>query len=497
MSGREHLSRMSLREKCAQRVFCDFRFDDPDYDRVMHLVKKVGVGGVCLFGGTVFDVAPLVNSLQRVSKLPLLVAADYENGPGEHVSGATRFPSNLALGAAGSAELAQAKGRLTAREAQALGVRWVLAPVVDVNANPRNPVIDTRSFGDDPAAVTALARAFLAGLREMKAMGCLKHFPGHGGVAVDSHLELPVLERDLEALRASDLRPFAELAGEAEAVMTGHLRVPAIDPDAPASLSARATEGLLRGELGFGGLVATDALRMGAVEKFCPEPEAVERSALAGADVILYPGDPERAVDVLERLVTEGKLGDQAVYRSVERILAAKQKHGLFGERISDQSRVEQVVGAPSHRAAAARMAEQAVTLVRGSGRVPEAVSLLAVKDEGERGDTGVFERELAARARIEEGAGTLVAAVFFRPRAYSGRAELDPASVAAVRERAARHRETIVVAFGTPTLLRQMPEGSAFVAAYGSDEASQRAAARALAGEIPFAGKLPLNLGV
>jgi beta-N-acetylhexosaminidase len=387
----------------------------------------------------------------------------------------------MAIGAGGQDELAQVKGRLTAREAVALGVRWVLAPVADLNTNPRNPVIGTRSFGDDPAAAIRLARAFLAGLREMRVLGCLKHFPGHGDVAVDSHLEL--------AQGNGDLRPFTELAREADAVMTAHLRVPSIDPDVPASLSARATEGLLRGELGFQGLVATDALVMGGIAKFCPESEAVERAALAGADVLLMPGDPEKAVDVLERAVTDGKLSDAALYRSVERILDAKQKLGLFGERITDQSRVEQVVGAPSHRAAARRMAEQAMTLVRGSGKLPPAVSFLSV------GETAAFADELASRTRIEEAAETCVVAVSFRPRAYSGKGELDPESVAAIRERLARHREGIVVALGSPYVAGQVPESAGFVAAYGADEASQRAAARALAGEIPFPGKVPVRL--
>jgi hypothetical protein len=379
---------MSLREKCAQMVFCDFRFADPDYERVIHLVKKVGLGGVRLSGGSLFDVAPLSNSLQRVAKLPLLVAADYGDGAGSQVSGATAFPPAAAIDAAGSEELAQAKGRLTAREAGAMGVRWVLGSGV----SPR------------------FARAYLAGLHEMRAMGCL------GGV------------------------PDAELAREADGVAAA----PGLDLDR------------LRGELGFGGLVVGE-----------------------GGDVLLGSADPEQAVDGLERAVTEGRLSDAAVYRSVERILAAKQKLGLFGERLADQSRVEQVVGAASHRAAAQRMAEAAVTLVRGSGRLPAAVSLLGAAG------AELFERELGSRVRIEEDAGTCVAALVAQ----------DEEALARVRERAARHGELVVVALGPPSALGRI-ESAGAVTTYGADEASQRAAARALAGEIPFPGRLPVNLG-
>lgn len=492
----KHLERMTLREKCAQMVFIDFRFEEPDFDRTMHLVKKDGVGGVCLFGGSIFDEAPLVNSLQRGAKFPLLMASDFENGAGHQVSGATVFPPNLAVGATGSEELAQSKGRLTAREARALGVRWVLAPVVDVNANPENPVINTRSFGDDPALVTRLAAAFVKGLHEMKALACAKHFPGHGDVAADSHLELPVVEASLERLRERDLKPFAELAADLDGIMTGHLRVPAIDPEAPASLSRAATT-LLREGLKFEGLICTDALMMGGIAKHCSEDEAVVRAAQAGADVLLYPVDPAKAVATLEAAVKSGRLDEKAVDRAAERILAAKERLGLFRDRMTDQSAVEQVVGSAAHRAAAQRIAEAAVTLVRGSGRVGPAAAVVRISDRGSKGDFSVFEKELAGRVKIEDGAESGVVAVFFRPRAFAGVRGLDEAAVARVREAQKRYRDLTVVSFGSPYVLRQFPEVPGYVCAYGEDEHSQRAAARALAGEIEYRGKLPVVLGV
>jgi len=485
----KHLARMTLREKVAQMVFIDFRFDEADYERTVRLVKKEGVGGVCLFGGSVFDVPGLVNSLQRVAKFPLLVAADYENGAGHHVAGATVFPTNMAVGATGSEELAQLKGRHTGLEARALGVRWVLAPVVDVNSNPLNPVINTRSFGDDPAIVAGLSRAFFKGLHSVGTLGCAKHFPGHGGVAADSHLELPGIEE------TPDLRPFAELAGEADAVMTGHLRVKSVDAESPASLSRAVTHGLLRGELKFDGLVTTDALMMGGVTKFCAEGDAVRRAAQAGADVLLYPGDPDLAIHALEEAVKGGQLAEAAVDRAVERILAAKDRLGLFAERLTDVASVELTVGGMAPRAAAQRIAEAAVTLVRGSGRIGERTAFFKLQDDGAGGDLTVFETELAKRATLSDDAGTCVIAVYFRPRAYAGKTGLEEAQVERIREAQKRYKDVVVVSFGSPYVLRQFPDVGGFVCAYGEDLFSQRAAAKALTGSIEYKGRLPVRL--
>lgn len=491
----KHITRMTLREKCAQMVFADFRFEEPDYERVVNLVKKEGVGGLCLFGGSRFDVTPFVNSMQRVAKVPLLVASDFENGAGQQISGATVFPPNMAVGATGSEELAQLKGRHTGLEARVLGVPWVLAPVVDLNVNPLNPVINTRSFGEEAGLGVRLARAFVRGVHAAGALACAKHFPGHGDVSTDSHLELPVLEQSRERLRETELRAYAELAAEVDGVMTGHLLVKAIDPDAPASLSREVTAGLLRRDLKFEGLVCTDALMMGGIARFCSDAEAVERAARAGADVLLYPREPEKAAGVLEEAVKAGRLAEADVDRSVDRILAAKERVGLFGERIADVSGVERVVGNEAHRAGAQRIADAAVSLVRGEGRVDGRVAVVRVSDEGGRADAGVFERELGAKATLAEDAEACVVAVFFRPRAFSGKTALDEPLVQKVREAQRRYPRVLVVSFGSPYVIRQFPDVGGYVCAWGEDEFSQRAAARALLGDIPYRGRVPVSL--
>ncbi len=408
----QHLSRMTLREKVAQRVMIDFRFDDADYERTMRLVKREGIGGVRLSGGSVFETPSFVNSLQKVAKFPLLVAADYEDGAGTQVSGATVFPPSLAVGATGSEELAQLKGRHTGLEARALGVRWVLAPSVAPG-----------SFGADPALVARLAKAYMGGLLSVGALPCAKRFPDG---------------------------PFAEIGPAAPAVMTG------------AEFSAESGGGVLRGDLDFGGLVCTDLAATPT------ERESVELVARGGADVFLAPGDPDLAILALEDAVKAGRLGEAAVDRAAERILSAKDRLGLFGDRMTDVASAETIVGGMMARAAAQRIAEAAVTLLHGKGRVDGPVAIL--------GGPPLFEAELAKRRTVTEAAETCILA--------------DPSRLAEARE---RFREIVIVLFGPP---RAVAGVAGLVCAYGIDPASQRAAAKALAGEIEYRGRLPVEVG-
>jgi beta-glucosidase-like glycosyl hydrolase len=366
----KHLSRMTLREKVAQMVVIDFRFDDADYDRTMRLVKSEGVGGIHLSGGSIFEMPSLVNSLQKVAKFPLLVAADYEDGAGEQVSGATRFPPNLALGATGSEELAQLKGRHAGIEARALGVRWILAPSVAPG-----------SFGDDPALVSRLARAYMGGLLSVGSLPCARRFPDG---------------------------PFTELASVASAVMTG------------AEFTAESGGGILRGDLEFGGLICSD------VAAAQTERGAVELAVRGGVDLFLAPGDPDLVILALEEAVRAERLAEAAIDRSVDRILSAKDRLGLFGDRMTDVGSVESVVGGMMARAAAQRIAEAAVTLVHGVGRVTGPVAVL--------GGPPVFKAELARRRTISEAAETCIL--------------VDPARLAEAR---GRFRELVVVQFGPP----------------------------------------------
>ncbi|MHB0995386.1 MAG: glycoside hydrolase family 3 N-terminal domain-containing protein, partial [Elusimicrobiales bacterium] len=294
--------------KLARLICPEYRFGTTDPDYALRLVE-LGVGGFCFYGGKAEEAFESSRALKAASETPLLIAADYENGPGQWVKGATELPTNMAIGASGSEHLARRKGGITALEAKALGVDWVFAPVVDLASRPDNPIVNVRSFGSDPALVTRLAGDFLSGLRSQGALSCLKHFPGHGGTAADSHRELPVLEKSLHELEESDLRPFAALAAQADAVMAGHLSVPSLDASAPASLSKEILGGLLRGRLRYPGLVLTDALNMKAIDD---EGRAGVKAFLAGADLLLCPGDPFALHAALVRAANDGLITSAA-----------------------------------------------------------------------------------------------------------------------------------------------------------------------------------------
>ena len=470
--------KLSPREKVAQMVCADFRFPLPDYDRITAAVKA-GVGGVCLFGGSVFETASFVNGLQNLAKFPLLVASDYENGAGQQVVGATVIPSNMAVGATGSEALAELKGRVTAREAKALGVPWVLAPVLDLQVRADNPIVNTRSFGGDAALAARLGRAFAKGVRDEGGLACAKHFPGHGDVSTDSHLELPVLETTAP-------EPFR---GDYDSIMVAHLVVKSVDPDRPATFSSKVIDGLLRRDLRFDGLVVTDALMMGAITKTCDPDEAVVRAAEAGNDILLYPVDPLAAIDALEKALASGRLDERRIDRSVERVLAAKKKCGLNENRIADPGGVERIVGCDEHHKAADRIAEASVTKLRGEFPIRKA-RLEVASDGGS--DLAVFRAELERREMLGDS-DTGIIALGAMARAFRGRIGIDPEAVAKARARLGTKR-IVAVSFGSPYVHRDVASDAA-MCVYDEGDASQRAAARALAGEIPMPGRVPVTL--
>lgn len=304
MSAQQHVSRMTLREKCAQMVFFEHRFGQDDPDRTSDLVRKEGVGGMVLVGGSKFDLPGFVNWAQKVAKFPVLFVGDYEDGAGTQVAGATAYPPAAAIAATGSADFAQTKARHAGLEARALGVRMTLGPT----------------------AAAPLARAAVDGFHYSKLAVCLKGFPGPG---------------------------VAELAPEADAILVGGAVAPELDEEQPVCLSRAAVLGTLRRELRFEGLIVTDAL-----SALGEGADLVERAANAGVDVLLCPGDPGKTIDALEAGARDKRIAEATIDRAVTRLLLRKERLGLFADRVIDVARVEQVVGAAAHRAASQRMAE-------------------------------------------------------------------------------------------------------------------------------------------
>ena len=360
----------------------------------MALVREHHVGGMHVFGarrgrpdvllnptysrtvlGQPLAAASLLNRLQAAAKIPLLVTSDFETGVGFRMEGATNFPRAMAFGAAGDPRLAFEAGRITAVEARAIGIHVNFAPVVDVNNNPRNPVINTRSFGEDPATVGRLAAAYIEGLAAGGMIAAVKHFPGHGDTDVDSHLDLPVIRHPRERLEAVELPPFrAGIAAGAGGVMTAHVALPALDPDArrPATFSEPMARGLLRDELGFEGLVFTDSMRMRAITRMLPPAPAAARAVAAGHDVVLDSRDDRAALAGVGAAVADGTIGSAQLDASVRRILEAKARLGLHrGSRV-DLDALPELVGTRAHRAVARAVSERSITLIRdATGDVP------------------------------------------------------------------------------------------------------------------------------
>src|SRR3954453_11223010 len=377
------LKKLTADEKIGQLIVPSFESnflstDSDTFDTLSRLGREYHVGGFHGFGASVpappvlltagygtvilgqpFSAAFLINRLQSLSAVPLLNTADFETGVGFRIFGATAFPRQMAMGAIPGAEglrLVREEARITAIESRALGVQVNFAPVADVNNNARNPVINIRSYGEDPDRVAALVGAYVAGARDGRMIATIKHFPGHGDTDVDSHLGLPVISFDRARLDAIELPPFRRgVAQGAEAVMAAHIVLPALDPppSVPATFSRPILHDLLRTEIGFGGLVYTDSMSMDAVARMVDPAEGAVRALAAGADQVLHSPDPIAAFSGIKAAVGSGRLTGAQVDASVERVLRAKAAVGLHASRVIDLDAVPALVGGRAHEATA------------------------------------------------------------------------------------------------------------------------------------------------
>lgn len=337
-------TQLSLEEQIAQMIVvrasgCLFdhqiRFPqwEPSNETLRYWLESLSLGGVILLGGTAAEIAQRTDQLQGWAQTPLLIAADIEEGVGQRFAGATGFPPPMALGEIAKTNLPLAKeyavqmGTITAKEALALGINWLLAPVVDVNNNPENPVINVRAFGETSAIVSELSSAFIEGANPYPVLTTAKHFPGHGDTATDSHLSLPVLAVESDRLAEVEIPPFASaIAQGVDGIMSAHLLVPSWDDIFPATLSSTILTQQLRFNLGFEGLIVTDALIMGALSQVATPEEISVLAIEAGADILLMPHNPESAIASIAEAVNSGRLSPQRISASVSRIWEAKRK---------------------------------------------------------------------------------------------------------------------------------------------------------------------------
>ncbi len=505
--------------------------DDPAYRELVRLVEAFQVGGIIFFQGDPYSQAVLANDLQRRSRLPLLIAQDTEWGVAMRVRRTTSFPRAMAIGATGNPEYAYAVGYITAREARALGVHQLYAPVADVNNNPFNPIINVRAFGEDPVFVASMVRAFVRGVQDAGAIATAKHFPGHGDTSIDSHSDLPVLPFDRQRLDTLELVPFrAAIKAGVRSIMTGHLALPRLDStlNLPASLSRRITHELLRKALGFDGLVVTDALEMEGVTKHFGVGEAAVRALEAGADMLLLSEDVEAARAAILQAIARGRLSRERIEASVRRILLLKEWLGLHRERTVDLNALPYVVGIAPHQALSQTIARASLTLLRNENNllplpdVPEAprrlqVIILSDSDNPTTGrffvqtlrelvpDDRVTSRLLDVRSHPDDYRTALQAAAradvvlvpaYLFVRSGTGRIRLPERQREFLDALIAQGRPVVLIAFGNPYMIMDLKRPPAvYLAAYGGNTSTQRAVVQALFGQAPLSGRLPITI--
>jgi beta-N-acetylhexosaminidase len=555
------LKALSADEKIGQLIVPSFdsnyiSTDSDAFDTVSRLVREYHVGGFHVFGatqpapsvllnpgyGTVilgqpFSAAFLINRLQTLSRVPLLNTADFETGVGFRIYGATAFPRQMAMGAIPGDEglrLVREEARITAEESRAIGVQVNFAPLADVNNNPRNPVINIRSYGENPDRVAALVGAYVAGARDGKMIATIKHFPGHGDTDVDSHLGLPVITYDRARLDSVELPPFQRGIDQgAEAVMAAHIVLPALDPapSTPATFSRPILHDLLRTKMGFAGLVYTDSMSMDAVSKMVSPDEGAVRAFAAGADQVLHSPDPIAAFKGLKAALAGGRITQAQIDASVERVLRAKAAVGLHAQRTIDLDAVPAAVGGRTRDAVAQEAFAKSITLVKDDRRqvplaVPRDVPILylSVLDypsgwqiaapsrtfipELKKRWANVTAIEVSDHTPISEldvvravapRYGAVVASVFVRSTSGSGRLDLGPELVRLLRDLSRSTERSnvpfVTTLFGNPYTASFVPELPAMLLTYDFYDAPERAAVRAIAGETPIGGRLPITL--
>ena len=559
------LRKMTLDEKIGQLLVTSFNasftsVDSDEYDRLRHLVRDVKVGGVHVFGATEpfpalmlnptygsgsasrkgdpYVAAATLNRLQHEAETPLLTTADFEGGVGYIFNGATRLPRAMAIGAAHDPDLAYRAGKLSAEEGRALGVIVDFYPIVDVNNNPRNPIINVRSFGEDVQLVSQMARAYIRGVQDGGMIATAKHFPGHGDTATDTHLGLAVIDHPRSHLDQIELPPFrAAIDAGVGAVMSSHIALPALDPGmvagaaqplrAPATLSRPILTGLLRDELKFDGLIYTDSMSMFAISHNLPHDRAAALAVAAGADQVLHSPDDGAAFRGIKAAVAAGEIPEAQITRSVERVLTAKARMGLHVSRGGDLVAIDEKLGSRAHQQVANDLSARAITLIKDEGnQVPLAapksanILYLSVVDYASGWREGAPSRtflpelkkrwpnvtaiEVSDRTTADEfdmiraiarRSEAIIASVFVRIASYSGRMDLSPAQVSLLEGLAEAKKPYIAVLFGNPYTAMFLQKLPTMLVTYELFDGAEAAAVSAIAGDAPIGGKLPISL--
>lgn len=526
------LNSMSVEEKVGQMMVPAYvphfyNDNDPRFQRLVKLVKEYHVGGMMFFRGYPYEVARSIERLQAVSQIPLLIMADTEWGLAMRVDETTRFPQNMAIGATGNEQYAYEMGKITAQEARAIGVHVGFAPVMDVNNNPDNIIINTRSFGERPETVARLGKAFIKGLQENGVFATAKHFPGHGDTNVDSHLDLPVITASRERIRRVELPPFkAAVDAGVKCVMVAHITYSDFPEmqGRPATLDPYFIRQVLRREMGFKGLVFTDAMDMGGITHNYWAGEAAVMAINAGVDMVLLPPFFEPTFKFVVRAVREGRISQSRLDESVRRILQAKKELGLEVKPRFDEQRLERVLTSPQSYMTAAKISDASMTLLRDDKQVIplqaeklDSVLVVTISDDPEKVSRGeVLVSEVQRRIPIvrsasvdprttreemqdifakSDSAQAVIVGTFVKWGSYKGSVTLPDTTASLLNEFFRIDKPMAVIAFGSPYILRQIPDAPSYLCAYETVPLAVGSAVKAVFGEIALHAKSPVSL--
>ncbi len=553
----KQLKKMTLEEKIGQTLSygINARYlnqNSAEFQEIKRQVAENKIGGIILFAGPVYESVHVVNRMQALAKYPLLIAADFETGVGMRFEETANFPWNMAVGATGDPELARREGFITAREARSLGVYHVYAPVADINNNADNPVINVRSYGEDPQEVARYAVAFAEGLQAGGVLATAKHFPGHGDTATDSHRGLPIINLPRSRLDQVEFFPFKKLIDAGiGSVMIAHIAIPQIDateikplkqpgvqPDVeegaeiiteatsiPATLSEIVHRQILRKEMNFQGLIVTDALSMSGLTLYVSNTEGPARAFIAGADMLLKPVDIDQAIRGMKDAIASGKITEARLDESVRKILAIKHELGLVKDRFAPIDNIDTVVSGMETLQLADEIAKKAVTLVRDDQKLlplknisEKRVFVLGIsngedrfnimntftrtlRQSGAKLDVVILDNRVTpeeARTALEKAnkADIVITALFGRVRSGAKNSVgLPEPGAQLLRRLLTTDKPLVAVSFGNPYFLNSFPNIKTYVAAYGDMTSLQRAAGNAVLGKEPFTGRLPITL--
>ncbi len=523
---------MTLIEKCAQLIIPNISSGNVDEDteefkRLGNLAKELKVGGLIFFKGDIMRQATLTNYLQENSDIPLLIASDFERGLGMRLQDAVEFPYNMAIGAANDPNLTYLVGKVTAIEGRGIGVHQNYAPLIDINYDYRNPIINVRAYSDDPNIISWHAAEYIRGMHDGGMLTTAKHFPGHGSTDLDSHSELPVIFKSREEIEMTDLLPFIHLIKlGVKSIMIGHLEVPAYEGKRglPATLSHMIVTDLLQNQLGFQGLIVTDAMNMHAITKNYSSGEAAKLAVQAGNDLIIFPADAKEAIEGIYHAVQNNEISVERLNQSVYKILSAKKWLRLDESKLIDLKSIKNILNNKSHKRLAEEVAEKSITLVKNDKFIlplrPDkyyytaCISINNRKSENKEPYT--FEKLIQEELnytktdlinlrstkkdfdrvkKMAKKADLILLPIYITVRSFQGTIEMDSNHVQFIKEILALNKPTIMMSFGSPYILSDFPEATTYLNAYGAIEVSQKAMLNAILGNTDISGSLPVSL--